>query len=201
MPRLTTAPAAAAADDTDLPGALAGSGAVLEPPEAPLFDGVPGGSVGGSDTLSTAPAATLPRTTIIPGMARPPAAAPGALAGRPDVGNDWQISRMDVSHNPTDPPDARSYRFTVRNGSAEAQEFLVEFALPVGCKGVRAVRRPQRTRGGLEWKLGVLPPGSAVVLSVRFPLTAAARALAIVPAAVRVATRRAVPDRAEPVHR
>ncbi len=186
-----------APDDLGLPDWLAGSDP-LSDSGAPLagfldfnldLSGTDGSSMSQRTPIpaecAEPPAPPRAEPSPAPALAPTPAPAPNA--------DGWQFARWDVPHNTADAPDARSYRFYVSNTTAHALECAVEFALPPGCRGVRASGSPKRTKAGLEWNLGALVPGAGTWLSVRLPLTAPAAPLKHSPASVRIASRRATP--------
>lgn len=140
------------------------------------------------------PAPTPARAPAPAPVAETPPAAVADTRGPAPRPDGWTRTRQEVPHDPADPVDARSYRFSVSNTARDAAfECAVELALPAGCRGIRASHAAKRTKAGLEWHLGVLEPGAHVALLARVPLTPPAAPLAHGPAAVTIATRPVVP--------
>ena len=107
----------------------------------------------------------------------------------PDPSGPWQVVPREVARDKTDGKVFRTFHFRVNNPSrAEYREYKVEFALPPGASA-SVTRKATRTRRGLEWDLGVLPPGGAIELGVRVPLNNRTAHFRANPASVQVAHR------------
>jgi purine-binding chemotaxis protein CheW len=105
----------------------------------------------------------------------------------------WQVAALEVTRDRAAGKDFHTFHFRVHNPSrSEYREYKAEFALPPGASAA-VTREAARTRRGLEWNLGVLPPGGAVELGVRLRNGDRTAYFRTRPAAIQVA-HRALPE-------